>query len=64
MPISTNPLTRTPRAPPRLLVKYRVDSVSPARSGQRRMMPLLINGKVVPSSTDCGSTSSAARDHL
>ncbi len=63
-PINTNPLTMTPTAAPRLLVKYRVASVSPGRSGQRRMSPPLISGKVMPSSTDCGRMISDPKDHL
>ena len=50
--ISTNPLTSTPAAAPRLFVKYSIASDCPGRCAKTRSRPAVMSGKVIPSSTD------------
>jgi len=61
---STNPLTTTPTAAPRLFVKYSIATVRPGRSGNARSTPAVISGNVIPSRIDCGRISRAHKDHL
>ena len=57
--INTKPLTNTPTAAPRLLVKYSIATDSPVLAGWLRTSPALISGNVMPSSSDCGRISVA-----
>ena len=50
--ISTNPLTSTPAAAPRLFVKYSIASDCPGRCAKTRSTPAVMSGNVIPSSTD------------
>ena len=63
-PTNRNPLDKTPIAAPMLLAKYNIDIECPGCLGKRRIIPALINGKVIPSKMDYGKIKIPAKIHL